>query len=54
MVNDVIKNYTQNKLINDRNEVIEKLKDTGLDKKEVSKLESELSAIVIKLAKNKM
>ncbi|MCL2859458.1 MAG: DNA primase [Oscillospiraceae bacterium] len=53
MVNDVIKGYTQNKLINDRNEIIEKLKDTGLNREEVSKLENELNKTIIKLAENK-
>ena len=53
MVNDIIRNYTQNKLVNDRNEIIERLKDTGLGKEEITKLESKLSEIIIKLAEIK-
>ena len=53
MVNDVIKSYTQNRLINDRNEIIEKLKGTELGNEEVRELENELSKIIIKLAQNK-
>lgn len=52
-VKDLIKTYSLEKLTNRRNEVIEKLKDTNLDKELAKELEKELSTIIVELAKIK-
>ena len=45
--------YDKDKLIERRNEILEKLKNPNLDKNEINSLENELSQIIIKLAKQK-
>lgn len=50
---DIIKNFNQDKLIAKRNEIIEKLKDSNLSKEEIEKLENDLSNLIIKIAQSK-
>jgi len=52
-VQDVIKNFNQDKLIIERNEIIEKLKSPDLTKNEMDELENQLSNILIKIAQSK-
>ena len=50
---DIIKNINQDRLILERNEIIEKLKSSNLNKEEIEKLENDLSSILIKIAQSK-
>lgn len=52
-VQDLLKNYIQDKLISDKNAIIEKLKNDNLSKEEISALEKSLSEIIVKIAKSK-
>ena len=52
-IQDIIKYSSQEKLINDRNKIMEKLKQPGLTQEEIKQLENNLSEIIIKLAKSK-
>ena len=50
---DVIKNFNKEKLITERNYIIQKLKDQNLSSEETLKLESELSKVLVKIAQSK-
>ena len=50
---DVIKNFNKEKLLIERNNIIQKLKNPNLSSEETLKLESELSKILIKIAQSK-
>ena len=50
---DVIKNFNKEKLLIERNNIIQKLKNPNLSSEENLKLESELSKILIKIAQSK-
>ena len=51
---DIIKIYEKNKLVNEKNEIINKLEDSkNLTKEEIVSLETKLSELIIKLAKMK-
>lgn len=50
---DIIKNINNSKLLAERNQIIEKLKDENLSKEESEKLENDLSNILIKIAQSK-
>lgn len=50
---DIIKNINQDRLILERNEIIEKLKSSNLNKEEIEKLENDLSSILIRIAQSK-
>ena len=50
---DIINIYEKEKTISRRNQIIEKLDDKELAKEERARLESELSNIIIKLARFK-
>ena len=52
-IQDISNLYDKDKLIERRNEILEKLKNPNLDKNEINSLENELSQIIIKLAKQK-
>jgi len=52
-VQDVIKTFNQDKLVVERNEIIEKLKNPNLSKSEMDDLENQLSNILIKIAQSK-
>lgn len=50
---DIIKNINQDRLMLKRNEIIEKLKSSNLNKEEIEKLENDLSSILIRIAQSK-
>lgn len=50
---DVIKNFNKEKLLIERNNIIQKLKNPNLSSEEILKLESELSKILVKIAQSK-
>ena len=51
---DIINIYEKNKLVNEKNEIINKLEDSkNLTQEEVASLENKLSELIIKLAKMK-
>lgn len=50
---DIIKNINNSKLLAQRNQIIEKLKNDNLSKEESEKLENDLSNILIKIAQSK-
>ena len=50
---DVIKNFNKEKLLAERNNIIQKLKDQNLSSEETLKLESELSKVLVKIAQSK-
>ena len=50
---DVIKNFNKEKLLIERNNIIQKLKNPNLSSEETLKLESELSKILVKIAQSK-
>ena len=50
---NIIKNINNSKLLAERNQIIEKLKDENLSKEESEKLENDLSNILIKIAQSK-
>jgi len=52
-VQDLLKNHIQDKLINDKNEIIEKLKNDGLSEEERHALEKNLNDVIVKIARNK-
>lgn len=52
-IQDVIKTFNQDKLMLQRNEIIERLKNPNLNKEESEKLENDLSIILIKIAQSK-
>lgn len=52
-IEDVIKNYSRDKLISRKIEIINKLSDKSLSKEEISNLELELNQIIIELARKK-
>lgn len=52
-LNDVLNIYEKEKLVEERNDIIEKLKDNKLDKEEILELEKQLQDIVIKLTQIK-
>jgi len=49
----LLKNHIQDKLINDKNEIIEKLKNDGLSEEERHALEKNLNDVIVKIARNK-
>ena len=50
---DVIKNFNKEKLLAERNNIIQKLKSPNLSSEEALKLENELSKILVKIAQSK-
>ncbi len=50
---DIVKIYEKEKVITQKNEIINKLEDSTLTKEEIASLEEKLSEIIIKLAKMK-
>lgn len=50
---DILKNHNQDKLLLNRNEIIEKLRNKDLSQSEINELENELSNILIKIAQSK-
>lgn len=52
-IEDVIHNYDKEKLLQRRNEIVQALKEEGLQSTQIEALENELNAIIIKLAKIK-
>ena len=53
-INDVLYLYKKEKLTTRKNEIIKKLDNPNLDKTEAKELETELSQIIIDLAKKKL
>ena len=52
-IEDILNIYRKEKMLEERNKIIEKLEDKNLAKEEVVKLERKLSDIIVKLAKMK-
>lgn len=52
-IEDILNIYRKEKMINERNKIIEKLEDKNLEKDEIINLERKLSDIIVKLAKMK-
>lgn len=52
-IEDIIKIYEKEKVIEQKNIILKKLENTNLDKQEARNLEKELSEIIVKLAKMK-
>lgn len=52
-IEDILNAYRKEKLLEERNQIIEKLEDKNLSKEEMINLEKKLSDIIIKLAKMK-
>ena len=52
-IEDILNIYRKEKMLEERNKIIEKLEDKNLVKEEVVKLERKLSDIIVKLAKMK-
>ena len=52
-IEDILNAYRKEKLLKERNKIIEKLEDKNLPKEEIITLERKLSDIIVKLAKMK-
>ena len=52
-IDDIINSYNKDRLINRRNEILQLIDNEKLTKEEIATLETELSNIIIKLAKIK-
>ena len=52
-IEDIINSYTKERIINRRNEILEKLEQKDYTKEEIASLEKELNDIILQLAKMK-
>ena len=52
-IEDILKTYEKEKMIDSKNAIINKIKNVNLSHEEVAKLEAELQEIIIKIAKMK-